>query len=61
MPLVALGATTPAPVTTVLRPDDLDPVLSSTARLGAAAPFQVVSDGRYLYLFRQAVTEPTPR
>jgi Concanavalin A-like lectin/glucanases superfamily len=60
MPRVALGTATQAPAATVLASDDLDPVLSSTARLGAAAPFQVVSDGQFLYLFRQAVTEPTP-
>ena len=60
MPQVALGMTAPASAGTVLGPDDLDPVLSSTARLGAAAPFSVVSDGRFLYLFRQSVTEPTP-
>ena len=60
MPMVAVGTTTPAPAGTVLAPDDLDPVLSTTARLGAAAPFQVVSDGQFLYVFRQSVTEPTP-
>ena len=48
--------TTAAAPDTVLGPDDLDPVLSTTARLGAAAPFSVVSDGQFLYLFRQSVT-----
>src|SRR6476469_448793 len=47
MPQVALGTTAPAPANTVLGPEDLDPVQSSTARLGAAAPFAVVSDGQF--------------
>ena len=29
---------------------------SSTARLGAVAPFQALSDGKYVYLFRQAIS-----
>ena len=33
--------------------------LSSTARLTAAVPFQVLSDGRYLYVLRQAIADPT--
>jgi hypothetical protein len=40
--------------------DDPDPFLSTTARLGAAAPFTAVSDGQYLYLFRQSIVRPTP-
>ena len=36
-----------------------DPFLSSTARLTAAAAFSVVSDGRYLYIFRQGITDPS--
>ncbi|MGB3545181.1 LamG-like jellyroll fold domain-containing protein, partial [Rubrivirga sp.] len=35
--------------------DELDPFLSSTARLTADAPFQVLSDGKHVYLFRQAI------
>lgn len=42
-------------VTRHLAPDEMDRHLSSTARLTAAAPFHVLSDGRYVYLFRQAV------
>ncbi|GAA1280508.1 hypothetical protein Psi02_67520 [Planotetraspora silvatica] len=37
-----------------------DTFMSSTARLTAAVPFQVLSDGRYLYVLRQAVVEPSP-
>ncbi len=33
---------------------ELDPFLSSTARLTADAPFQVLSDHNHIYLFRQA-------
>ncbi|MEO1352281.1 MAG: LamG-like jellyroll fold domain-containing protein [Cyanobacteria bacterium J06635_15] len=32
-----------------------DPFHSSTARLGAKAPFQVLSDGKYIYVFRQSI------
>ncbi|MEU3064605.1 LamG domain-containing protein [Streptomyces subrutilus] len=39
----------------VLTEDEVDPFLSSTARLTAAVPFQVVSDGKHLFVFRQAV------
>ncbi len=34
-----------------------DPFYSSTARLGAKGPFQVLSDGKYIYLFRQSVAD----
>nr|VFK41248.1 MAG: FG-GAP repeat-containing protein [Candidatus Kentron sp. TC] len=34
---------------------EIDPFLSSTARLTADAPFQVLSNGQYLYLFRQSL------
>ncbi len=34
-----------------------DPFYSSTARLGAKAPFQALSDGMYIYIFRQSVTK----
>ncbi|EDY48930.1 hypothetical protein SSCG_01958 [Streptomyces clavuligerus] len=39
----------------VFAPEETDPFLSSTARLSAAVPFQAVSDGRYVLVFRQAV------
>ncbi|MGD1701420.1 hypothetical protein [Dapis sp. BLCC M229] len=35
--------------------DKTDPFYSSTARLGAKAQFQVLSDGKYIYLFRQSI------
>lgn len=34
--------------------------LGSTARLSADAPFQVVTDGQYIYLFRQAIAADHP-
>jgi len=34
---------------------DKDHFRSTTARLSADAPFQALSDGRYVYLFRQAI------
>ena len=33
--------------------------LSSTARLTAAVPFQVLSDGLYVYVLRQAIVDPS--
>lgn len=41
-----------------LRIEEIDPFLSSTARLTADAPFQTLSDEKYIYLFRQSI-EPT--
>jgi Concanavalin A-like lectin/glucanases superfamily len=38
-----------------LPPDEVDPFLSTTARLTALAPFQVVSDGRHVVVFRQSI------
>ncbi|MFH7243137.1 MAG: hypothetical protein ACHWZW_09840 [Spirulina sp.] len=40
-----------------LQPDEQDIFLSSTARLTAQAPFQVVSDGKYVCVFRQSIGE----
>ena len=40
---------------TELRPDEIDPFLSTTARLTADAPFTVLSDNQYIYVFRQAI------
>lgn len=37
--------------------NEQDDFLSSTARLSADAPFQVLSDGEYIYLFRQAIAQ----
>jgi hypothetical protein len=58
VPPVRLGSTTPVPAGEPVDPDDLDPFLSSTARLSAAAPFRVRSNGRCVYLLRQAITDP---
>ncbi len=35
--------------------DNVDNFLSTTARFTANVPFQVLTDGRYVYLFRQAI------
>ena len=35
--------------------DEIDNFLSTTARLTADAPFQVLSDGQYIYVFRQSI------
>ncbi|NEN88021.1 MAG: LamG domain-containing protein [Okeania sp. SIO3H1] len=40
--------------------DKTDTFYSSTARLGAKAPFQVLSDGKYIYLFRQSIPGNDP-
>nr|WP_237544851.1 MULTISPECIES: hypothetical protein [unclassified Streptomyces] len=54
MPVVKAGGTAE------VRPQELygaetDPFLSTTARLTAAVPIQVVSDGRYILVFRQSI------
>lgn len=38
-----------------LRMEEIDPFLSSTARLTANAPFQALSDEKYIYIFRQSI------
>ncbi len=38
-----------------LKPSEVDLLLSTTARLTAAAPFQVLSDGEKVYVFRQSL------
>lgn len=35
--------------------DEVDNFLSTTARLTADSPFQALSDGRYIYLFRHSI------
>ncbi|NKB53989.1 MAG: hypothetical protein GKR94_18370 [Gammaproteobacteria bacterium] len=37
--------------------NQVDRFYSSTARLGAVAPFQALSDGKYIYLFRQSIAK----
>lgn len=39
---------------------EIDLFLSTTARLTADAPFQVISDNQYIYLFRQAISGEHP-
>ncbi|WP_329109083.1 LamG domain-containing protein [Micromonospora sp. NBC_01699] len=60
VPPVKLGGRVEVAAGMQVQPEDLDPFLSTTARLGVQAPFQVVSDGRYLMLFRQSVHETHP-
>ncbi|MFJ6215155.1 LamG-like jellyroll fold domain-containing protein [Streptomyces sp. NPDC092296] len=55
LPAVRRGTRTEAPADELLSPAETDPFLSSTARLTAEAPFQALSDGKYLYVFRQSV------
>ncbi|QFG21250.1 LamG-like jellyroll fold domain-containing protein [Actinomadura sp. WMMB 499] len=38
-----------------LTSEEIDPFLSTTARLSAAAPFQVLSDGTHIVLLRQSI------
>lgn len=54
MPVVRKGSRTEV-VGTPVPEDERDRFLSTTARLSAAQQFQVVSDGRYLILFRESV------
>ena len=55
MPAFRKGAAGPVETGTVLAADDVDRFRSSTARLTAAVPFQVLSDGDLVYVFRQSV------
>ncbi|MFF7638236.1 LamG-like jellyroll fold domain-containing protein [Kitasatospora sp. NPDC008050] len=55
LPSVKRGGRIEADAAERLEEDELDPFLSSTARLGAAAPFQVVSDGTHVYVLRQSI------
>lgn len=60
LPIVKKGSRTPVSPGTVVKPEDIDEFLSSTARLTADAPFQVISDGRLVYVFRQAIAAQHP-
>lgn len=40
--------------------DRTEPFYSSTARLGANVPFQALSDGKYIYVFRQSIAGSDP-
>ncbi|MER6913331.1 LamG domain-containing protein [Streptomyces sp. NPDC000594] len=56
MPVVKKGSKTEAGPADVLTPEEIDPFLSSTARLTAPdAPFQVISDGSHVVVLRQAI------
>lgn len=67
MPLVRRGDHRPQPAGTV-RPlpgapsttVPIDRFLSTTARLSAQAPFQAISDGRFVVVFRQAIHRSHP-
>lgn len=50
------GSAVPVKAGTPLSPSQTDEVLSTTARFMAEAPFQVISDGTYVYVFRQSIT-----
>ena len=54
MPIVKKGTRQEAKLGT-LRSEEIDPFLSTTARFSAQASFQVLSDGKFIYLFRQAI------
>jgi hypothetical protein len=54
MPIVKKGSRAEAEPGT-LRPEEIDPFLSTTARFTADAPFQALSDGKYIYIFRQSI------
>jgi len=55
LPVVKRGSRTESQPD-LLAPDEVDPFLSTTARFTAAVPFPVVSDGRYLLVFRQSIS-----
>src|SRR5262249_51460070 len=57
MPMVKLGSTMPVAQGMIISQEQRDPFLSSTARLTADAPFQVLSDGVYMYVFRQSISD----
>ncbi len=60
LPEVKKGSRTPGPPNLRVRDDEKDFFLSTTARFTAEAPFQALSDGRFVYLFRQAVEAQHP-
>src|ERR1700722_1356558 len=56
LPLVRKGNPAPVPAGTPVSASEIDPVLSTTARFTADAPFQVLSDDVHLYVFRISIT-----
>ncbi|MEQ1747289.1 MAG: LamG-like jellyroll fold domain-containing protein, partial [Saprospiraceae bacterium] len=55
LPAYKIGASAPVPPGIPIAPREKDHFRSTTARLTADAPFQVLSDGRFVYLFRQGI------
>ncbi|WP_009998746.1 LamG domain-containing protein [Streptomyces clavuligerus] len=55
MPTVKAGGRVEAGADEVLEPEEIDSFLSTTARLTADAPFQVLSDGTHVVVLRQAI------
>jgi PKD repeat protein len=60
LPTVKKGSRDPVAPGTILAANEEDTFLSRTARLTADAPFQVMSDGRCIYVFRQAIPKGHP-
>jgi hypothetical protein len=60
MPVHKKGKTTPETPGAKVPENERDLFLSTTARLTATAPFQALSDGKYVYLFRQAIGAGDP-
>src|SRR5439155_25584155 len=60
MPVVRLGGRVETTAGERIQDDETDRFLSSTARLAAAEPFQVLSDGRYLMVLRQSIDAVHP-
>ncbi len=55
LPPVKKGSRTPVAPGMRVREEEKDLFLSTTARLTADAPFQALSDGRHVFIFRQAI------
>jgi hypothetical protein len=55
LPAIKLGSREPAKPGEVIADSEKDLFLSTTARLTADGPFQALSDGRFVYIFRQAI------
>ncbi|MGK7954003.1 MAG: LamG domain-containing protein, partial [Crocosphaera sp.] len=54
MPVVKRGSRIEA-TSEEIQPEEMDLFLSSTARLTANAPFQVISDNKHIFVFRQSI------
>lgn len=60
LPTVKKGSISPVEPGVVVADNEEDKFLSRTARLTADAPFQAMSDGRFVYVFRQAIAANHP-